>query len=124
MKERIAEKAKSLKSVAKKASRAASISFAAGVNMVPVFAAGELSTAENLVGTMIYYVCLIFQFIGLLLAVWSVGQLVLAFKNEDADSKSRAIMLLVVSCILIAIKTIVNAVVKASGMNITIAPAA
>lgn len=71
---------------------------------LPVFA----DQASTLVGTLIDIVCKIFMYIGILLSVWSVGMLVLAFKNEDADSKSRAMMLLVVSCVLIGIKALVD----------------
>ena len=52
----------------------------------------------------------VFFYIGLLLLAWSVGMLVLAFKNEDADSKSRAMMLLVVSASLMGIKTLLSVV--------------
>ena len=45
---------------------------------------------------------------GWLLLAWGIGQLVLAFKNEDADSKSRAMMLIVVAIILTVVGTIFN----------------
>ena len=44
-----------------------------------------------------------------MLLAWGIGQLVLAFKNEDADSKSRA-MLVIMAAILL---TLVGAIVKA-----------
>ena len=65
-------------------------------------------TAEGLVQNLLGYVFAIFKYIGWLLLAWGVGQLVLAFKNEDADSKSRAMMLLVVAIILTSIGTIFN----------------
>ena len=37
----------------------------------------------------------LFKSIGFVLVLWGAGQLVLAFKNEDPDSKSRAIMSIV-----------------------------
>ena len=52
----------------------------------------------------------IFFYIGLLLLAWSVGMLVLAFKNEDADSKSRAMMMMVVAAALVGFKSILNAI--------------
>lgn len=48
----------------------------------------------------------IFQYIGILLLILGVGQLVLAFKNEDADSKSRTIMLIFSSIALIGLKAL------------------
>lgn len=46
----------------------------------------------------------IFGYVGIVLTLWGVGQLILAFKNEDADSKSRAIMCIVAGAALIGIK--------------------
>ena len=51
---------------------------------------------------------MIFVAVGIILAIYSVGQLILAFKNEDADSKSRASTLLVVSIILIAFPALID----------------
>ena len=44
------------------------------------------------------------------LLVWAIGQLVLAFKNEDADSKSRAVMVLAVAILLMSVKQIYESV--------------
>lgn len=61
--------------------------------------------AKQIVGNIIGIIIDVFFYIGVLLACWSVGMLVLAFKNEDADSKSRAMMMLVCSVCLIGIRT-------------------
>lgn len=71
------------------------------------------TTAKGLVTNLLEYVFGIFKYIGWLLLAWDIGQLVLAFKNEDADSKSRAMMLIVVAIILTCIGTIFN------GLSIT-----
>lgn len=71
-----------------------------------VFADG-LDMSE-LISKIVDLVSKIFMYIGVLLAAWSVGMLVLAFKNEDADSKSRAMMMLVVSAALIGIKPLID----------------
>lgn len=63
-----------------------------------------------LMGKILDVITTIFTYIGILLLAWSIGMLVLAFKNEDADSKSRAMMLLVVSVVLIGIDGILNLV--------------
>ena len=63
-----------------------------------------------LMSKLLEVIVMIFRYIGILLLAWSIGMLVLAFKNEDADSKSRAMMLLVVSIILIGIEGILNIV--------------
>lgn len=66
--------------------------------------------ADDMMGTLIGYVCKIFFYIGALLMVWGIGQLVLAFKNEDADSKSRAMMVLVCAILLMSVGGIYDAV--------------
>lgn len=71
------------------------------------------ATAKGLVTNLLGYVFGIFKYIGWLLLACGIGQLVLAFKNEDADSKSRAMMLIVVAIILTCIGTIFN------GLSIT-----
>lgn len=85
-----------------------------GAGITPVYA-GEVDP-DAMVGNLVGIVCSIFRYIGILLLVWGVGQLVLAFKNEDADSKSRAMMLIVASIILIALKSLIEAL----GLGITI----
>ena len=57
----------------------------------------------------------IFFYVGALLLAWSIGQLILAFKNEDADSKSRAVLVIVVSCLLLSSKQIYNSIVTNLG---------
>jgi uncharacterized membrane protein len=73
------------------------------------FAANDyVSSIKDTLQTMISVVCTIFQAVGVILTVYSVGQLVLAFKNEDADSKSRASTMLVVGIVLIAMPSLVT----------------
>ena len=74
----------------------------------PVFAVEGEETVKEILEEMISIVGLVFSAVGVILAIYSVGQLVLAFKNEDADSKSRASTMLVVAVILIAFPAIVN----------------
>lgn len=73
------------------------------------------ATATNptadIINVFLGYVLDIFISIGILLGVWAAGQLALAFKNEDADSKSRAMMMLVVAAILIGISPIATAII-------------
>lgn len=99
--------ARTLKIVAGSTASAALVgtSFAAASQKGSEAATG---TAEGLVQNLLGYVFAIFKYIGWLLLAWGVGQLVLAFKNEDADSKSRAMMLIVVAIILTTLGTIFN----------------
>ena len=106
-------KAKSIDATHKMKAAYAAATVATMATTTPlVFAEGlDLGAADGMVSTLIDIICKIFRYIGILLAVWAVGMLVLAFKNEDADSKSRAMMLLVVSIILIAIDSVVDLLV-------------
>lgn len=63
---------------------------------------GDASGIINNIGNKIYEV---FKYIGFILTLWGIGQLILAFKNEDADSKSRAIMCIVSGVILFALQS-------------------
>jgi len=66
------------------------------------------ANVKDILGNMISVIELVFQAVGVVLLVYSIAQLVLAFKNEDADSKTRASTLLVVAVILVALPTIIN----------------
>ena len=70
---------------------------------------------------LIAIVCDIFRMIGAVLLVWAIGQLVMAFRNEDADSKSRAMMVLVCAILLISVKTVYQALTgtEVTGTGIT-----
>lgn len=78
--------------------------------MVQAFATSgdSAATVSAILQQMIDIIGMIFVAVGIILAIYSIGQLVLAFKNEDADSKSRASTLLVVSIILIAFPALVE----------------
>jgi hypothetical protein len=69
-----------------------------------------ITGGSALMNKLLDVITTIFLYIGVLLLAWSIGMLVLAFKNEDADSKSRAMMLLVVSVVLIGLDGILNLV--------------
>lgn len=54
--------------------------------------------------------------IGGFLLLWGLVQFGLALRNEDSDSKSRSIMVIVAAIILMGIKTIFTTI---SGLNVT-----
>ena len=89
---------------------------AAAVTMVPTaFAAPTLdATSKKIVQAILNLVQTLGLTIGIILLAWSVVMLILAFKNEDADSKSRAIMLLVVSIALIGIGGLIKPILNAA----------
>lgn len=73
----------------------------------------EKDVAASVITDMIDIIVKVFRYVGVVLAVYSVGQLIMAFKNEDADSKSRATTMLVVACVLIGLKSLID------GLNLT-----
>lgn len=74
----------------------------------PVYADNYQSKVKSVLTDMVDIIGFVFKAVGIVLGVYSVGQLVLAFKNEDADSKSRASTQLVVAIVLIAMPSIIE----------------
>lgn len=114
--------------LAKNPSEKAKFGMAVGtvITAMAAFAPMALAAGNNtvdmngLIGQLLGIICDIFLAIGILLAAWSIGMLVLAFKNEDADSKSRAMMMLVVSVALIGAETLIKLVLDAAKVDFTI----
>lgn len=57
---------------------------------------------------LLKYIGRIFKAVGVFICAYSVGQLILAMKNEDADSKSRAATQLAVGAALFIVPTLIN----------------
>ena len=77
-------------------------------------------TASEIIKSLIGYVLGIFFWVGVVLLVFGIGQLVLAFKNEDGDSKSRAVMLALVAIVLMSLEAIVGAALTAANAGIDV----
>lgn len=80
------------------------------------FAFADEPAAVTIVNTFLGYVLDMFICVGALLGVWAIAQLALAFKNEDADSKSKAMMMLIVAAILIGISPLASTVLNGTGL--------
>ena len=76
-------------------------------------------SASTMVNNLLGYVFGIFFWLGILLLAWGVGQLVLAFKNEDADSKSRAMLVIMAAIVLTLVGKIVQGVVGSTTVTTT-----
>lgn len=70
------------------------------------------NTGSKLVLEVVAIVCYIARIIGVILLVWGVVQLILAFRNEDADSKTKAAMTIVVAVVLFSLSFILTPLVK------------
>ena len=69
---------------------------------------GGTADSEELMTGIVGAVLMLFRYIGIILLVWSIGQLVLAFKDGDGNSKTQAAMMIVVSILLIGLKTFLD----------------
>ena len=84
-------------------------------NTVMVSAADDIqvdNTGSKLVLEIVAIICYIARIIGVILLVWGVVQLILAFRNEDADSKTKAAMTIVVAVILFSLSFLLKPLVK------------
>ena len=66
---------------------------------------------NSIIVNVINFVFKIARAIGAIFLVWGFIQLFLAFKNEDSDSKSRAVMTVLVGVFLVGIEGIFTTVV-------------
>lgn len=93
----------------------------AAMGLMPTVYAAPSTTTNNLdkiMGEIVKIVLTIFAYIGVILALWGAGSLVMAFKNEDADSKSRAIMSLVVGVCLICLRFLIKPILDLTGITV------
>lgn len=75
----------------------------------------NIEDADKLVNSMLGIILAIARYVGIILVTWGIIQLLMAFRNEDADSKSRATMIIIASIALISAKSIVNLLIKTGG---------
>jgi len=67
------------------------------------------ASLNSMFGRIVALVMTLAFYVGIGLAVWGAVMFALAIKNEEADSKQRALMCLVAGVGLIAIRSIVGA---------------
>lgn len=75
----------------------------------PAFAVDTPRELTAILEDMLDYVGIIFRAVGIILAIYAVGQMVLAFKDENPDAKSKSASILVVGILLIAMPTMIDA---------------
>ena len=83
----------------------------AAMGIIPTVYA-TTNPAVNAITKVINLVFDLFKYIGIVLALWGGGSLLMAFKNEDADSKTRAIMSLVVGITLVSAGWLLGPIIK------------
>lgn len=71
-------------------------------------ATGAESTVKQILEKFIDVIVLIFQAIGVLLGVYSLGSLIMSRRNEDTEGMIRSGSTLVVAVLLVGIRPIIN----------------
>lgn len=74
----------------------------------PIYAKEASSTIQDFLKKFVSTIGLCFQAVGVILAFYSTGQLILAFKDDNAGNKSSAAMQLAVAAALIAVPQIIK----------------
>ena len=93
------------------------------IGMTKVFADGDgdlgkNATMDGLMSAILNIIFQIFRYVGILLLVWSIAQIVMAFKNDDADSKQKGMMIAVISVVLITLSFVLKPILSSVGVNI------
>lgn len=107
----------------KKATAAISVGLmTASMSMTRVFATDATpntdATMDSLMGQVLKIIFTIFRYVGILLLVWSIAQIVMAFKNDDADSKQKGMMIAVISIVLITLSFVLKPILQTVGVSV------
>ena len=65
-------------------------------------------TTEQVMNGVINIIFEVAKYVGIVLAVSGIFQLILAYKDDNADGQSRAVRLVVVALVLLGLKTLVQ----------------
>lgn len=83
-----------------------------GAMTMPVFASGITVKSDidplAVIGTIAGYLLSILQAVGLVFIVWGGFQFGMAMKDEDAASKSKAILVLVSGIVMVGLKAVLK----------------
>lgn len=77
------------------------VTFAMAMGIVPSFAAGvETGALDSVMDTVISIVSTAALYIGIVIVLWGVFQIILAFRREDSEGISKQITTVVVGAVL------------------------
>ena len=66
----------------------------------------SMTSTDGTMGNLAGIVMNMFKYMGFFLAIWGLGQFIMAWRNDDSDSKVRSIGILLVGLLLYNLKTI------------------
>lgn len=97
----------------------------AGLMMIstatPVYATGAgADPTDSVIGEVGSIVCRIFLYIGIVLLIYSIAQLISASRNDDPEGKVKATQQLVAAIVMMGLKPIINGVLAVTGTGISI----
>lgn len=90
------------------------VAVAAALTTMPGYAAditiGDLEnlSADALVGKIVGIVLTLARYVGIILLVTGIYQLIMAYKDDNADAKTRGITLAIVGIVLITLKALLK----------------
>ena len=99
------------------ASLAAAV-LAGAAQVMPVLCLNTNINPDSIITSVVSVITTIAVYVGVVLLFWGIFQLILSFKNDDAEAKSRATTLLVTTICLIGIKVIAGPVMTAIGLTV------
>lgn len=73
---------------------------------------------EEIMGSVLGIIFTIAMWVGVVMSVFGLFSLVLAFKNDDADAKSRATQTFIVGASLIGLKTLAGVLLTKIGVTV------
>lgn len=73
---------------------------------------------EEIMGSVLGIIFTVAMYIGIILAIWGLFQLVMSLKNDDAEAKSRATQLMVVGIVLIGLKGLASVLLGKIGIAV------
>ena len=80
----------------------------AALSVVSAFANAAAGDVQDILTNFTSIIYLVFQGIGFILGVYAAGTLIMAFKNDDPDSKIRSGTMLIIAIVLLLFPTVVD----------------
>lgn len=88
---------------------------------VPIFAQADSNgTLNQIVGTVVGIVKTAALYIGIIVVIWGVFQIILAMRREDSEGISKQVTTIVIGSLLVAFGAFINKILSALGVGINV----
>lgn len=88
--------------------------------IVPIFANNSNNTLNQIVGTVVGIVKTAALYIGIIVVIWGVFQIILAMRREDSEGISKQVTTIVIGSLLVAFGAFIDDILGALGVSITV----